>query len=73
MSSFFAGGGVINIYVCSFNSIDSEFKIGVKNFTVTSEAEDGNIFKVEAIANPPAAPEASTPPPEAEDSINEEA
>ena len=38
-----------------------------------SEAEDGNIFEAEAAPNPPAASEASTAPPEAEDSENEEA
>ena len=39
---------------------------------VTIEAEDGNIFEAEAIANPPAAPEAFTAASEAEDSENEE-
>ena len=53
----FTGGEVMDIYVCN------EFKISVKNFTVMSEAEEGNIFKMEVTMNPPAAPEASTAPP----------
>ena len=62
----------MNIYFCNVTSINSEFKIDVKNFMVTIEAEDGNIFEAEAIANPPAAPEAFTAASEAEDSENEE-
>ena len=31
---------VIDIYVCNVICVDSEFEIDVKNFTVTSEAED---------------------------------
>ena len=40
---------------------------------VMSETEDGNIFKAEVIMNPPAAPEASTAPPEVENREDEEA
>ena len=63
---------VINIYVCSVMSIDGEFKIGERYFTVMSESENGNIVEAEATTNPPVAPEASTAPPEAEDIENEE-
>ena len=47
--------------------------IGVKNFTVISEAEEGNIFEAEVTMNAPAALDAAAAPPEAEDSENEEA
>ena len=55
-----------------FAGINGEFKIGVKNFAVISQTEDGNIFKVKVTMNPPAAPEVSTAPQEAEDVENKE-
>ena len=65
-SNFFTGEvKVINIY--------GEFKIGVKNFIASLEAEDGNICDVEVIANPPADPEAAIAPPEAGGIENQEA
>ena len=45
----------------------------MKNFSVTSKAEDGNIFNAKVIANPPAAPKAATVPPEAGGIENQEA
>ena len=48
--------------LCSVTGINGEFKIGMKNFTVMSEAEDGNILKVEAPTNPPATPESPEAP-----------
>ena len=60
---FTGGGEVIDVYVCSVADIDDEFKIGMKHFMVTAEAENGNIFKVEVTENSPAAPEAFTAPP----------
>ena len=66
-------GDVIYIYVYNVTGIDGEFKIGVKNFMVTSEAEDGNIFHMEGTTNPPVAPEAATAPPEAEGIQNQKA
>ena len=72
-SSFFTKGGeVINIYVCSVTIINSKFKIGVTNFMVVSEAEDGNIFHEGVATNPPAASEAATAPPEAGGIENQE-
>ena len=72
-SSFFTGGGGSHqFFFCSVASIDGEFMIGIKNCTVMSEAEDGNIFKAEVTMNPSAASETSTAPPEAEDIENEE-
>ena len=73
------GGEVIDIYVCSVTCIDNEFKIGMKNFTVMSEAKDGNIFEAKVLTNLPVtpealeAPEAPTATPEAQELENEEA
>ena len=60
------------IYFCSVTSINGEFKIGMKNFTIMSEVEHGNIFKAEATVNPSAALKASTAPPDTKDSANKE-
>ena len=71
--AFIGGGEVINIYICNVTGINTEFKIGMKNFMVMSKAEDGNIFKAEAPANSPPTAEAPTAPLAVQKIENEEA